>query len=132
MVYFHCEVLVCNVTDPDSRCHHGCLTPGRGRRDVEGRGKDQDVYLASHELTVGPVEMQGEPNSTVRVKKSDLPAIPPSDPETGRAAMTAGLALLGVALIMITVALSIIVKRDEEVDIKAKDDAEEKLINGDK
>ncbi|XP_046357772.2 deleted in malignant brain tumors 1 protein-like [Haliotis rufescens] len=131
-MYFHCEVLVCNVTDPDSRCHHGCLTPGRGRRDV-GRGEDgQDVYLASHELAVGPVELQSGAGSSVRMKKSDLPANTPSDPETGRAALTAGLALLGVALIMITVALSIIFKNDEEGDVKVKDDAEERLINGDK
>ncbi|XP_046553073.1 ZP domain-containing protein-like [Haliotis rubra] len=135
MVYFHCEVLVCDVSDPESRCHHGCLTPGRGRRDAGGRFRRSsdrkslraDVSVASHHLTLGPVEM---PGASKRTKHSENHDHKVSNPETVRAAMTAGLALLGVVLIMITVALSIVVKSDDE-DMEIKDEACEKLLDGD-
>ncbi|XP_046372895.2 ZP domain-containing protein-like [Haliotis rufescens] len=137
MVYFHCEVLVCNASDPESRCHHGCLAPGRGRGDAGGRVRRNsdrkslraDVYLASHHLTAGPVGINGH-EASKRTKKSDIHNHKASNPETVRAAVTAGLALLGVVLIMITVAISIVVKSDDE-DVDIKDEARERLLDGD-
>ncbi|XP_067684993.1 ZP domain-containing protein-like [Haliotis asinina] len=135
IMYFHCEVLVCDVSDPDSRCHPGCLTPKGGRRDAVRRVRRSsdrkslraDESLASHQLTLGPVEMHEASQRTKHSEKHDHKA---SNPETLRAAVTACLALLGVVLIMITVAISIVVKSDDE-DVEIKDEACENLLNGD-
>ncbi|KAI8521572.1 hypothetical protein Bbelb_013260 [Branchiostoma belcheri] len=49
MVYIHCNVLVCNSTDPNSRCAQGCrAAAGRRRREVEG---EPTVYR----LIQGPI-----------------------------------------------------------------------------
>eukprot|EP00058_Branchiostoma_floridae_P018026 XP_002603515.1 hypothetical protein BRAFLDRAFT_79051 [Branchiostoma floridae] len=49
MVYLHCDVLLCNATDPNSRCAQGCLTSGgRTRREA---GSEPDIYR----LTQGPI-----------------------------------------------------------------------------
>ncbi|CAH1248361.1 CUZD1 [Branchiostoma lanceolatum] len=51
-VYLHCDVLLCNATDPTSRCAQGCQA-GRRRREAEG---DTDVYL----LIQGPIVLNDE------------------------------------------------------------------------
>ncbi|XP_078613792.1 ZP domain-containing protein-like [Branchiostoma floridae x Branchiostoma japonicum] len=49
MVYLHCDVLLCNATDPNSRCAQGCLTSGgRTRREA---GSESDIYR----LIQGPI-----------------------------------------------------------------------------
>ncbi|XP_066269357.1 CUB and zona pellucida-like domain-containing protein 1 [Branchiostoma lanceolatum] len=51
-VYLHCDVLLCNATDPTSRCAQGCQA-GRRRREAEG---DTDVYL----LIQGPIVLNDD------------------------------------------------------------------------
>ena len=51
-VYLHCEVLVCNASDPSSRCRQGCLKSGRRKRD-----ESQSTYISKDLLSAGPVQM---------------------------------------------------------------------------
>lgn len=32
--FVHCDVIVCNSSDPDSKCAKRCLQGGRGRREM--------------------------------------------------------------------------------------------------
>ncbi|XP_067684504.1 deleted in malignant brain tumors 1 protein-like [Haliotis asinina] len=60
MVYFHCEVLVCNASDPKSRCQHGCLTPSKQKRDAGESGESevgQEAHLTSQQLSAGPIRI---------------------------------------------------------------------------
>ncbi|XP_070543199.1 uncharacterized protein [Ptychodera flava] len=50
LVYIHCDMLVCNATDPSSRCQHGCVL--RHRRDVR-----EVSSLGSRTLTQGPINL---------------------------------------------------------------------------
>lgn len=54
-VYLHCHLIVCNVTDPTSRCAIGCLSSsfGRFRRDASPS--------AEAELTQGPFLLEKKP-----------------------------------------------------------------------
>ncbi|XP_078585155.1 ZP domain-containing protein-like [Branchiostoma floridae x Branchiostoma japonicum] len=56
-VYLHCDVLLCNATDPNSRCAQGCQAGGRSVREAEG---DTDAYL----LIQGPIVLNDD--QTVR------------------------------------------------------------------
>ncbi|XP_066269356.1 ZP domain-containing protein-like [Branchiostoma lanceolatum] len=51
-VYLHCDVLLCNATDPTSRCAQDCQAVRR-RREAEG---DTDVYL----LIQGPIVLNDD------------------------------------------------------------------------
>ena len=35
-VFVHCHVIVCNASDPGSKCAKSCSSSGRGRREVGG------------------------------------------------------------------------------------------------
>ncbi|XP_070543189.1 scavenger receptor cysteine-rich domain-containing protein DMBT1-like isoform X2 [Ptychodera flava] len=50
VVYIHCDMLVCNATDPFSRCQQGCVL--RHRRDV-----GEDSSLGSRTVTQGPINL---------------------------------------------------------------------------
>ncbi|XP_035659961.1 CUB and zona pellucida-like domain-containing protein 1 [Branchiostoma floridae] len=52
-VYLHCDVLLCNATDPSSRCAQGCQAGGRSVREAEG---DTDAYL----LIQGPIVLNDD------------------------------------------------------------------------
>ncbi|XP_078665134.1 ZP domain-containing protein-like isoform X2 [Branchiostoma floridae x Branchiostoma belcheri] len=55
-VYLHCDVLLCNAADPNSRCAQGCQA-GRRRREA---ADDSDVYR----LIQGPIVLKDD--QTVR------------------------------------------------------------------
>ncbi|XP_019636946.1 PREDICTED: uncharacterized protein LOC109479418 [Branchiostoma belcheri] len=55
-VYIHCDILLCNAADPNSRCAQGCQA-GRRRREA---ADDSDVYR----LIQGPIVLKDE--QTVR------------------------------------------------------------------
>ena len=48
-VFVHCHVIVCNATDPGSKCAKSCSSSGRGRREVAAH--TNDVYS----LVQGPL-----------------------------------------------------------------------------
>ncbi|XP_071083063.1 ZP domain-containing protein-like [Haliotis cracherodii] len=105
MVYFHCEVLVCNASDSESRCHHGCLAPGRGRRDAGGRREsdlEKEVHLTSQHLSAGPIRVINR-----RTKRSTKFA----DGKNGNTyymeepAMIVGVALMCASLVMVMATL---------------------------
>ena len=50
-VFVHCHVIVCNGTDPGSKCSKKCPSNGRGRREASDRMPD--VYS----LSQGPVHL---------------------------------------------------------------------------
>ncbi|XP_035659962.1 CUB and zona pellucida-like domain-containing protein 1 [Branchiostoma floridae] len=52
-VYLHCDVLLCNATDPSSRCAQGCQAGGRFAREAE---VDTDAYL----LIQGPIVLNDD------------------------------------------------------------------------
>ena len=49
-VFVHCHVVICNTTDPASRCAKKCSAGGRGRRDLNA-DQVNDVYT----LSQGPI-----------------------------------------------------------------------------
>ena len=51
-VFVHCHVIVCNATDPTSKCGKKCSPSGRGRREVSSHMTD-DVYM----LAQGPIHL---------------------------------------------------------------------------
>ena len=60
-VFIHCEIKVCNATDPNSRCAQGCQ-PSRKRRDVETFPEtSDDVYP----LAQGPFSLSPEKRDSV-------------------------------------------------------------------
>ena len=54
-VFVHCHVIVCNATDPSSKCNKKCLSRGRGRREMHDQTTD-DVYS----LAQGPLHLVRE------------------------------------------------------------------------
>ncbi|XP_072176514.1 ZP domain-containing protein-like [Diadema setosum] len=48
-VFIHCDILVCDNGDSNSRCSRGCVT--RARRDLESRGSQSNP----HTLSLGPL-----------------------------------------------------------------------------
>ncbi|XP_071494246.1 ZP domain-containing protein-like [Diadema antillarum] len=48
-VFIHCDILVCDNSDLNSRCSRGCVT--RARRDLESRGSQSNP----HTLSLGPL-----------------------------------------------------------------------------
>ena len=56
-VFVHCHVIVCNATDPGSKCTKKCPSSGRGRREVhESDHKDKNVYS----MALGPLHLTRE------------------------------------------------------------------------
>ena len=51
-VFVHCHVIVCNATDPGSKCAKSCSSGGRGRREVSGH-TTVEVYT----LAQGPLHL---------------------------------------------------------------------------
>ena len=61
-VFVHCHVIVCNATDPGSKCAKKCPSSGRGKREVSDH-MGNDVYS----LAQGPLHLAREK----REEKSD-------------------------------------------------------------
>ena len=53
-VFVHCHVIVCNATNPGSKCAKSCSVSGRGRREVKDHVTD--VYS----LAQGPIHLAPE------------------------------------------------------------------------
>ncbi|XP_078692141.1 oncoprotein-induced transcript 3 protein-like [Branchiostoma floridae x Branchiostoma belcheri] len=51
VVYVHCEVVVCNATDPNSRCAQGCISNARSKRALQMTGR--------HFISQGPLVYGG-------------------------------------------------------------------------
>ena len=54
-VFVHCHVILCNATEPGSKCAKKCVQGGRGRRDASTQMTD-DVYS----LVQGPLHLERE------------------------------------------------------------------------
>ncbi|XP_078660883.1 ZP domain-containing protein-like [Branchiostoma floridae x Branchiostoma belcheri] len=84
-VYLHCDVLLCNASDPNSRCAQGCQTPsGRRRREAEG---EPEVYR----LIQGPIVLGDDQN--------DFQARVPS-PNSGRQDLVTASSILGACAVL--------------------------------
>ena len=67
-VFVHCHVIVCNATDPGSKCAKKCPSSGRGKREVNDH-MGNDVYS----LAQGPLHLargKREEKSDSNVDKS--------------------------------------------------------------
>lgn len=53
-VFVHCHVIVCNATDPGSKCTEKCPLSGRGRREVS------DHATRTYDLAQGPLHLSRE------------------------------------------------------------------------
>ena len=54
-VYMHCKVLICNATDPNSRCAQGCVN--RAKRSLMTQGsKNEEVHLSQGPFMRGAEE----------------------------------------------------------------------------
>jgi len=54
-VFVHCHVIICNATDPSSKCNKKCPSSGRGRREVNEQMTDNMYALAQ-----GPLHLTRE------------------------------------------------------------------------
>ena len=54
-VFFHCKVMICNATDPNSRCAQGCVS--RRRRSLKPLPESKDNIYA---LAQGPFTLNRE------------------------------------------------------------------------
>ena len=50
-VFVHCHVIVCNASDPGSKCAKSCSSVGRGRREVG------DHMTKLYSLAQGPLHL---------------------------------------------------------------------------
>ncbi|XP_067684965.1 deleted in malignant brain tumors 1 protein-like isoform X2 [Haliotis asinina] len=116
MVYFHCEVLVCNASDPKSRCQHGCLTPSKQKRDAGESGESdfgQEAHLTSQQLSAGPIRIANK-----RSKRS-----PKFDDDKdgnvyvyGDPALIVGVALMCMSLVMVMATLHLLLRGNAGYD----------------
>ena len=54
-VYMHCKVLICNATDPNSRCAQGCVN--RAKRSLLTQGsRNEEVHLSQGPFMRGAEE----------------------------------------------------------------------------
>ena len=51
-IYIHCFMILCNASDPTSRCARGCEKAAVSKRDVSMRGSESKQYL----MTQGPLK----------------------------------------------------------------------------
>ena len=64
-VYLHCKVLICNATDPNSRCAQGCVQ--RKRRAVATQvSKDEEVNVSQGPFMRGDDEEETKVEETVK------------------------------------------------------------------
>ena len=56
-VFVHCHVIICNATDPGSKCAKKCPSSGRGRREVlESDHMNKNAYS----VALGPLHLTRE------------------------------------------------------------------------
>ena len=68
-VFVHCHVIVCNGTDPGSKCSKKCPSSGRGRRGVS------DHMSGVYSLSQGPLHLarqRGEEKSVNGLNKGGM------------------------------------------------------------
>ena len=64
-VYLHCKVLICNATDPNSRCAQGCVQ--RKRRAVATQvSKNEEVHVSQGPFLRGDDEEEKKVEETVK------------------------------------------------------------------
>ena len=64
-VYLHCKVLVCNATDPNSRCAQGCVQ--REKRALATQiSKDEEVHVSQGPFMRGDDEEETKLEETVK------------------------------------------------------------------
>ena len=64
-VYLHCKVLVCNATDPNSRCAQGCVQ--RKKRALATQiSKDEEVHVSQGPFMRGDDEEETKLEETVK------------------------------------------------------------------
>jgi len=64
-VFVHCHVIVCNATNPSSKCNQKCPSSGRGRREVNDHVTDDVYSLAQGPLHLARKKREERSNSTV-------------------------------------------------------------------
>ncbi|XP_054838251.1 CUB and zona pellucida-like domain-containing protein 1 [Eublepharis macularius] len=89
-VYLHCEVLICDSNDPNSRCTNGCIT--RQKREISS-------YKWKGEAMVGPLRLKSDHSS---VDRSDSAA--QVYPEKSQNAPAKGLYIL-TSVVLVTNAI---------------------------
>lgn len=103
-VYMHCQVRVCNATDPTSRCARGCLRH-RGKRSLGATDfKDEQFHLAE-----GPIMGKEEKDEQLRktsedsiakLHKVDFEAVDKNKPLVIATAITAAICIMGVSYVV--------------------------------
>ncbi|KAK2572582.1 Uromodulin [Acropora cervicornis] len=103
-VYMHCQVRVCNATDPTSRCARGCLRH-RGKRSLGATDfKDEQFNLAE-----GPIMGKEEKDEQLRktsedsiakIHKVDFEAVDKNRPLVIATAITAAICIMGVSYVV--------------------------------
>ena len=67
-VYMHCKVLICNATDPNSRCAQGCVN--RAKRSLMTQGsKNEEVHLSQGPFMRGDDEKDKEETKLEETEK---------------------------------------------------------------
>ena len=67
-VYMHCKVLICNASDPNSRCAQGCVN--RAKRSLMTQGsKNEEVHLSQGPFMRGDDEKDKEETKLEETEK---------------------------------------------------------------
>ena len=67
-VYMHCKVLICNATDPNSRCAQGCVN--RAKRSLMTQGsRNEEVHLSQGPFMRGDDEKDKEETKLEETEK---------------------------------------------------------------
>ena len=67
-VYMHCKVLICNATDPNSRCAQGCVN--RAKRSLMTQGsRNEEVHLSQGPFMRGDDEKEKEETKLEETEK---------------------------------------------------------------
>ncbi|XP_078375736.1 uncharacterized protein LOC144659170 [Oculina patagonica] len=92
-VFIHCHVIICNASNPQSRCARGCESNGRVRREVG----DHKVYsLAQGPITMNYTDEYEQDDGGVTAKQSKT-AVEVNMPLVAAMAAMTVLAIFGVA-----------------------------------
>ncbi|CAH1227511.1 OIT3 [Branchiostoma lanceolatum] len=89
-VYVHCEVMVCNATDPGSRCAKGCI---QRRKRTTG---EKVSMVGRHMIRLGPIILHDEEVGNLRHRRS----APWSMLAAGGGLMALALAVMGAAIVL--------------------------------
>ena len=67
-VYMHCKVLICNASDPNSRCAQGCVN--RAKRSLMTQGsRNEEVHLSQGPFMRGDDEKDKEETKLEETEK---------------------------------------------------------------